>query len=194
VPGPDGIGLPEGGGYGTVHPTTIVIAGVAGVGKSTVMARLEERLAWATLEGDELHPPANVEKMRRGIPLDDADRWPWLDRIGAWIDSRERHGEDAVLTCSALRRDYRDRLRAGRPSVWFALLEAPLPALEARIVARTGHFMPPELLVSQLDVLEPLALDEPGRIVDASRPPDSIADWIIEALTRDGRRIRPAAS
>ncbi len=194
MPGPDGIGLPEGGGYGTVHPTTIVIAGVAGVGKSTVMARLEERLAWATLEGDELHPPANVEKMRRGIPLDDADRWPWLDRIGAWIDGRERHGEDAVLTCSALRRDYRDRLRAGRPSVWFALLEAPLPALEARIVARTGHFMPPELLVSQLDVLEPLALDEPGRIVDASRPPDSIADWIIEALTRDGRRIRPGAS
>ena len=194
MPGPDGIGLPQGGGHGTLHPTTIVIAGVAGVGKSTVMARLAERLGWAMLEGDDLHPPANVDKMRRGIPLDDADRWPWLRRIGAWIDDRERGDQDAVLTCSALRRDYRDRLRANRPSVWFALLEAPREAVEARMVARTGHFMPPELLASQRDALEPLAADEPGRVVDASGPPGAIADGIIDALTRDGRRMRPVAS
>ena len=100
-------------------PVFVVVMGVSGSGKTTLGQGLAERLGWRFQEGDELHPRANVEKMSRGEPLTDEDRWPWLDAIGEWLDERARADENAVLTCSALRRVYRDRLRSGRPGLRF---------------------------------------------------------------------------
>ena len=170
---------------GTTATTTIVVGGVAGVGKTTVMGGLVARLGWASLEGDALHPEANVEKMRAGIRLTHDDRRPWLAAIGAWIGDREARGEDAVVTCSALRRRYRDALRAGNPSVWFAMLEAPRSMLETRIADRRGHFMPADLLASQLDTLEGLEADERGRHIDASGSPADVVARIVAAVVAD---------
>jgi gluconokinase len=162
--------------------TTIVVMGVAGCGKSTVMAALAERLGWATAEGDEFHSPAAVEKMRSGHPLTDDDRWPWLDRIAAWIGEREAAGENALITCSALRRAYRDRLGDGRRSVWFAHLVVPPSTLAGRLEQRQGHYMPPSLLASQLETLEPLEPDESGAALEANRPPAEIVTEILGRL------------
>jgi gluconokinase len=164
---------------------TIVLMGVAGAGKSTVMASLVELLGWPWLEGDALHPPANVEKMAAGMPLSDADRMPWLDAVAGWIGERERERSSSVVTCSALRRDYRDRLRRGHPSIWFVHLQAPVEVLEGRIGQRLGHFMPASMLSSQLDALEPLQPDEPGWAVDALGEPAAIARRIVRALRLD---------
>ena len=161
---------------------TVVLMGVAGSGKSSVMAALVARLAWPTLEGDALHPPANVAKMAAGIPLTDADRAPWLDAIGGWISDCEAERRSALVTCSALRRAYRDTLRRRRSSVWFVHLSAPRDVLEARIQRRDGHFMPASMLDSQLATLEPLEPAEPGSTVDASATPEQIADRIIATL------------
>lgn len=161
-------------------PTTIVVMGVTAAGKSTVMDALADALAWPCAEGDDFHPPSNVAKMRAGIPLDDDDRWPWLDAIAAWIGTQEAAGSSSIVTCSALRRAYRDRLRRGRPSVWFTHLALSRDRLEARLASRPGHFMPPTLLSSQLDTLEPLALDEPGASFDGEGSPAEIAARIIQ--------------
>src|SRR3954468_9428051 len=142
--------------------TSIVVMGVSGSGKSTVAAALVDRLGWEFAEGDDFHPPANVEKMRAGIPLDDDDRWPWLRRLAAWIGEHEKAGRNVVVTCSALKRKYRDVLRDGHPSVWFAHVRADPELIRDRIEHRTGHYMPASLLDSQLAILEPLADDEPG--------------------------------
>ena len=163
----------------------IVLMGVAGAGKSTVMAELVERLGWPWLEGDALHPPANVAKLAAGVPLSDADRAPWLDAVAEWIGDRERERSSGVLTCSALRRAYRDRLRRGHPSVWFVHLGAPVAVLGARIGRREGHFMPASMLASQLATLETLDSDEPGFEVAASGTPGEIADRIVAALHLD---------
>jgi gluconokinase len=165
--------------------TTIVLMGVAGTGKTSVMTALVNRLGWPALEGDSLHPEANVVKMAAGVPLTDADREPWLDEIGAWIGRQERERSNAIATCSALRRRYRDRLRRGHPSVWFVHLSVPREEIEARLAHRTGHFMPPSLLDSQLATLEPLEPDEPGWPIDALPSPTEIADNIITALRLD---------
>jgi len=165
--------------------TTLVVMGVSGVGKSTVMAMLAERLGWPTLEGDALHPPANVAKMAAGEPLTDADRAPWLAEIAAWIGEREAEGVSSIVTCSALRRTYRDALRTGHPSVWFVHLVAPVPTVALRMVDRAGHFMPPALLDSQLEALETLAPDEPGWAVDAAPEPIAIVDEIVARLGLD---------
>jgi gluconokinase len=175
--------------------TTIVLMGVAGSGKSSVMQVLARELGWPTLEGDTVHPPGNVAKMAAGEPLSDADRAPWLEAIASWIAEREGERSSSILTCSALRRSYRDVLRRGQPSVWFVHLVAPVEVLEARMRARRGHFMPPSMLASQLATLEPLAHDEPGSTVDATQPPESIADRIIAALALawirpQGRSVR----
>ncbi|HEY5487082.1 MAG TPA: gluconokinase [Candidatus Limnocylindrales bacterium] len=142
--------------------TTIVLMGVSGSGKSSVMRKLARGLEWPAAEGDAFHSPENVEKMRNGVPLTNGDRLPWLEALAAWIGERERAGENALVTCSALKREYRDRLRRGHPSVWFVHLVAGRSALAARVERRRGHYMPASLLTSQLDTLEPLAPDEPG--------------------------------
>lgn len=160
--------------------------GVAGSGKSTVLAALAERLRWPALEGDTLHPPSNVAKMAAGVPLNDADRGPWLAAIGGWIDERVRARERCLVTCSALRRSYRDALRRGRPSVWFVHLDAPAEVLRIRLATREGHFMPVSMLDSQLATLEPLAADEPGTAIPALATPDDLADEIVQRLRLDG--------
>jgi gluconokinase len=165
--------------------TTIVLMGVSASGKSTVMAELAARLRWPWLEGDALHPAANVARMAAGIPLDDADRAPWLDAVAAWIGQQEAARTSAVVTCSALRRAYRDRLRRGHPSVWFVHLHPPAQVLQRRIEDRAGHFMPASMLASQLETLEPLGADEPGWAVDALGSPGETAEAILTRLSLD---------
>jgi gluconokinase len=165
--------------------TTIVLMGVAGAGKSTVMAALVERLRWPSLEGDAVHPPGNVAKMAAGVPLTDADRAPWLAAISAWISEREEERSSAIVACSALRRRYRDVLRAGHGSVWFIHLDVPQDVLAERIAGRTGHFMPASMLGSQLATLERLGGDEPGSVVSAEDAPAVVADRIVRLLRLD---------
>jgi gluconokinase len=164
------------------HPTYIVVMGVSGSGKTTLATGLSRRLGWEFQEGDELHPPANVEKMSRGEPLSDEDRRPWLEAIGRWIDARTAAGVSAVLTCSALRRSYRDLLRAGRPGVVFCHVTADPGQIRSRIEHRQGHYMPPSLLPSQLATLEPLEADERGVSVSASGDPADVLDRALDAL------------
>ena len=166
-------------------PTCIVVMGVSGSGKTTVAERLAERLGCTYEEGDDHHPEANVEKMRAGIPLDDDDRRPWLEELARWIGEREAAAENSVLTCSALKRSYRDLLRAGNSSVWFAHVAVPQDVLAERLQARTGHYMPPSLLTSQLTTLQPLQPDEPGITVSGTGEPDEVVDEIVEALREE---------
>jgi gluconokinase len=163
-------------------PVYVVVMGVSGSGKTTLGKGIAERLHWRFQEGDELHPRANVEKMSRGEPLTDEDRWPWLDAIGRWLDERAEAGENAVLTCSALRRTYRDRIREGRPGVRFCHVMAPAETLRDRLESRRGHYMPASLLPSQLATLEPLADDEPGVVVSAEGDPAHVLDAALRAL------------
>lgn len=164
---------------------TVVVMGVSGAGKSTVAEALVTATGWTFVEGDELHSDANRAAMAAGRPLRDADRWPWLRRIAAWVGDQEVAGRDAVLTCSALRRTYRDLLRDGHPSVWFAHLVAPPDLLAERIAGRRGHYMPASLLDSQLDTLEPLADDEPGVTVDVRQGSAAVVADVLQALGRE---------
>jgi gluconokinase len=165
-----------------VRTTTIVVMGVSGAGKSTVAAELVARLGWPFAEGDDFHPPENVAKMHAGTPLDDEDRWPWLRRLADWIGEHEAAGRSAVVTCSALKRSYRDLLREGHPSVWFAHVRADPALIHERVERRTGHYMPPSLLGSQLDTLQPLEDDEPGAQISGVDPADQVAEHVLEAL------------
>jgi gluconokinase len=161
---------------------TIVLMGVSASGKSTVMAHLRNRLDWRSAEADEFHPAANIAKMSSGQPLNDDDRWPWLRALAAWIGAREAAGESCVITCSALKRSYRDLLRDGHPSVRFVQLSASIDVLQRRIAQRRGHYMPSSLLASQLETLEPLQPDEPGIVVSSELTPDQIVDAIVASL------------
>lgn len=167
-------------------PSTIVVMGVSGSGKTTVAEGVAERLGWEFAEGDDFHPRANVEKMAAGHSLDDEDRWPWLRSLAEWIDQRERAGRPVVVTCSALKRSYRDLLREGRPSVWFAHVTADAEVLRQRVEHRTGHYMPSSLLDSQLATLEPLEPDESGAAISAVGSPDAVVDALLAALARAG--------
>ncbi len=160
----------------------VVVMGVSGSGKTTIAQGLATRLDWIYAEGDEFHPPANVEKMSQGVALTDEDRWPWLRAIGEWIDSHESGGRSAVITCSALKRAYRDLLREGRPAVRFVQIDVPEEELRRRLDARTGHYMPPSLLPSQLATLEPLQQDEPGVLVHAHGDPQDVVREALDAL------------
>lgn len=164
---------------------TIVVMGVSGSGKSTVMHALATRLGWPAAEGDNFHPRANIEKMRGGRPLSDRDRWRWLDAIAGWIGEQEAAGTNAIVTCSALKRAYRDRLREGHSSVWFAHLAVPTQVIAERLELRAYHFMPPSLLISQLVTLEPLGADEPGSAVPAIGTPGQIVDGLLARLSAD---------
>lgn len=157
----------------------IVLMGVSGVGKTTVGRRLAVDLGWPFYDGDDLHPPANVEKMRRGMPLTDADRVPWLDRLRALIERHLRTGESAVLACSALKAAYRERLKQGEAGVRFVYLKADRALIHARMEARSDHYMPADLLESQFE-----ALEEPtnGLTVDAAASPETIVAWIRNGL------------
>lgn len=173
---------------------TIVLMGVSGSGKSSVLAPLAARLGATAAEGDDFHSAANVERMAAGTPLGDADRAPWLRAIADWIGARERERVDAVVSCSALRRTYRDVLRAGHRSVWFVHLTAAPDELDRRLAERTGHYMPATLLPTQLRTLEPLEPDEPGfELPAAGRTAAEIASEIVERLGRpaSGGRIDP---
>ncbi|MGW0932985.1 gluconokinase [Streptomyces sp. NPDC002644] len=161
-------------------PPVVVVMGVAGTGKTTVGRLLAERLEVTYAEGDEFHPPANIAKMSAGTPLDDEDRAPWLDLIGAWAHERRETG--GVVSCSALKRVYRDRLRAAAPGLFFVHLSGERDLIERRMTARQGHFMPRSLLDSQFATLEPLAADETGVVVDLSGTPDEIAATAETAL------------
>lgn len=161
----------------------IVVMGVSGSGKTTVGRLLADRLQADFVEGDDLHPPANVAKMASGVPLEDADRWEWLDAIAAAARTRRRAGAPVVVTCSALRRVYRERLADGmaeRPRLVF--LRGDFSLIDRRMQVRSGHFMPPALLRSQLDTLEEPDPDERALVIDIDRAPDSIAEAAWRAL------------
>jgi gluconokinase len=166
----------------TLPPLCLVVMGVSGVGKTSVARALVARTGWVFQEGDDLHPEANRAKMAAGHPLDDDDRWPWLRRIADWIGDREAAGEGAVVTCSALKRSYRDLLRDGHPAVRFVHLLADEDVLESRVSHRHHAYMPGSLLRSQLDTLQPLAPDEPGVRVATDGDPDAVADRALRAL------------
>ncbi|RAU95023.1 gluconokinase [Mycobacterium colombiense] len=156
----------------------VVVMGVSGSGKSTVGAALARRLRVPFVDADTLHPPANIAKMAAGEPLDDDDRYPWLERVGEWLAA---HREGAVVSCSALKRAYRDQLRAHCPGVRFLHLSGSAELIGARLAARTDHFMPAALLRSQLDALEPLGPDEAGMTVDVGPGVDAIVDTLVRA-------------
>jgi gluconokinase len=177
-------------GPGPAGTTSIVVMGVSGSGKSTVAAELVARLGWEFAEGDEFHPAANVEKMRAGHPLDDDDRWPWLRTLADWIGEHERAGRSVIVTCSALKGSYRDLLRDGHPSAWFAQVTADAELIRRRIESRTGHYMPPSLLDSQLATLEPLQPDEPGAIISGEGSPEAVVAELLAALDAE-RGIHP---
>ncbi|MFD7919175.1 gluconokinase [Streptomyces sp. NPDC059740] len=158
----------------------IAVMGVAGTGKTTIGPLVAEALGVPYAEGDDFHPPANVAKMSAGTPLDDADRAPWLDAIGAWAHERAGHG--GVVSCSALKRDYRDRLRKAAPGILFLHLTGSRELIEGRMAERKGHFMPTALLDSQFATLEPLGPHEAGVEVDVAGTPQEIAARAVEAL------------
>jgi gluconokinase len=166
-----------------VHAATaplIVVMGVSGSGKSTIGSALAAQLGVHFIDGDDLHPRANVEKMSRGIPLDDSDRLPWLTDIGRTLSDHRATG--LVVACSALKRAYRDLIRWEAPDAVFVHADGPSETIRARLSARPDHFMPATLLVSQLHTLEPLSEAETGFTIDIHRPVDELVDETIRAL------------
>ena len=157
-------------------PSPIVVIGVSGSGKSTVGAALAQRLRVPFVDADTLHPAANIAKMTAGEPLDDDDRHPWLEKVGEWLAD---HGTGGVASCSALKRKYRDVLRAHCPRAEFLHLRGSPELISARLAARSGHFMPAALLPSQFDALEPLGADEHGVTVDAGQDVNVIIDTFL---------------
>jgi gluconokinase len=151
----------------------VVVMGVSGCGKTSVAERLRDRLGLAFAEGDAHHPQANVDKMASGQPLTDEDRRPWLDALVAWTQERDAEGASTVLSCSALRRRYRDVLREADPDTFFVHLHAAFDVLAERMRQR-AHFMPASLLASQLDTLEQLGEGELGVRIDVARPVDEV--------------------
>ncbi|WP_344305301.1 gluconokinase [Nocardioides bigeumensis] len=156
--------------------TPVVVMGVSGSGKSTVTAALAQRLRVPFADGDDLHPEANIAKMSRGEALDDGDRFPWLEAVGRWLADHEHGG---VIACSALRRTYRDQLRRHVADVLFVHLDGSPEIFQRRQAGRSGHFMPPSLLASQLATLEPLEPDEHGLVIDVDQSVDAIVDQFM---------------
>ncbi|WP_351223868.1 gluconokinase [Streptomyces sp. NPDC002133] len=163
-------------------PHVVVVMGVAGTGKTTIGPLLAEAMGVPYAEGDDFHPADNIAKMTAGVPLDDADREPWLDAIGQWAHGRA--GLGGVVSSSALKRKYRDRLRAAAPDAVFLHLTGDRALIEQRMAERKGHFMPTTLLDSQFATLQPLQEDEPGVPVDVSGSPEEITERAVAALRR----------
>ncbi len=173
----------------TTSQPLIAVMGVSGSGKTTVGERLATALGLAYADGDDLHPAANIAKMTAGIPLDDADRLPWLDAMGHWLAAHEDRG--AVVSCSALKHEYRDRLRAAASGLYFVALDVPRAELVRRMTTRTRHFMRVELLDSQLAILQPLTAQEYGRTVDATRDVDTVVHEVLAALDPGSAGTQP---
>ena len=171
-------------------PPVLVVMGVSGVGKTTIAKELAARLGWTFEEGDALHPEANVAKMHAGIPLTDTDRKPWLERVAAWIDGQRAAKQPGIITCSALKRSYRDIIIGDRPEVRLVYLRGGHDLIAERLSGRSGHFMPPSLLQSQIDTLEEPAAGEDPLTVDVGPPASAVADEIIRLLggSNDARR------
>jgi len=176
------------------HPVDVVM-GVSGVGKTTLAKAWATAIGATFLEGDDLHPQRNREKLQRGEPLDDDDRWPWLDALGRAAAAGREHGR-VVVSCSALRRRYRERLRLHLPSVTFVFLDAPRDLVSGRVATRAGHFAAPSLLASQFETLDPPGADEPDILrLDATATPSELLDALQAALVGNamdgaaGRRL-----
>lgn len=163
---------------------SIVVMGVSGSGKSTIASALAKGLSFQFIEGDALHPPANVEKMSLGRALTDDDRRPWLREIGHQLNEALAHGPGCVVACSTLKRSYRDTLRSAVPETFFVMLNGPYALIRSRLEARPHAFMPVSLLASQFAALEPLGNDERGMSVDVSSPPQAIVSQIETELHR----------
>jgi len=169
------------------HPgvAAIVVMGVSGAGKSTVGRLIAARLGCPFRDADSFHPAANIEKMSRGEPLTDEDRWPWLRAIAAWIAQHRAAQTTCVVTCSALKRAYRDIVTDHqRADVRLIYLKGEFALIDARLKGRTGHFMPPGLLRSQFDALEEPASEEHTITVSIDATPKEIAERVLESLTR----------
>lgn len=162
-------------------PLHLVFMGVSGSGKSTVARAVQQELGWEYAEGDDFHPPANVAKMRQGTPLTDADRWGWLESLAGWTAERDAKGEPTIIACSALRRAYRDVLRRGGEGTFFVHCTGDKHMILERMSARE-HFMPPSLLESQLDILEPLEPDEQGMDVEPALAVDLIVAQVLDRI------------
>jgi gluconokinase len=162
--------------------TILVVMGVSGSGKTTIASALAQHLGWPFKDGDELHPAANIAKMRAGHALDDHDRWPWLARIADWIDARRAAGSCGVITCSALKRSYREFLIKGRPAVRFVYLRGDASLIATRLAVRSGHFMPSGLLASQFAALQEPGPDEHAIRVEIDQPVSEIVAAIVVAL------------
>ena len=164
------------------NPCALIVMGVAGSGKSTIGEALAARLGWRYEDGDRFHPASNVAKMSAGQPLTDEDRWPWLKAIADEIDRLSTHHERAVVACSALRRVYRDILVHGRPDIAIVYLQGTQALIAERLGRRKGHFMPPGLLASQFETLEPPTSDEHPITVSIDAPVEAIVDDIVSHL------------
>ncbi|HYP32109.1 MAG TPA: gluconokinase [Burkholderiaceae bacterium] len=163
-------------------PVVLVLMGVSGSGKTTVARIIAERLRWPFEEGDALHPPANVAKMAAGHPLTDEDRAPWLAKVADWVDARLDAGESGVITCSALKRKYRELIDRRGERVEFVYLHGSRELIATRLATRQGHFMPSSLLDSQFATLEEPADDEPVIRVEIGAAPESVAGDVLAAL------------
>ncbi|MEY9941164.1 gluconokinase [Streptacidiphilus sp. MAP5-3] len=165
-------------------PTVVVVMGVSASGKTTFGRLLAQRLGVAFVEGDDFHSAESLVKMTAGHALDDADRAPWLEVLADWIRGTRREHRGCVLVCSALKVEYRDLLLAASPGVWFLHLALDREVARERISRRTGHFMPPELLDSQYDALQPLRAGEPGLTMDATADTAANLDLVQSAVNR----------
>ncbi len=166
-----------------VWPAVLIVMGVSGSGKSTVSSLLVQHLHWEFEDADWLHPPSNVDKMHRGIPLTDEDRWPWLRAVADWIDRTRRAGGHGVIACSALKRRYRDVLIGDRADVRLVYLKGDETLIARRLATRHEHFMPPSLLHSQFEALEEPGADENPIIVSIEPPPHEIVARILSGLS-----------
>lgn len=160
-------------------PMIVILMGVSGAGKTTVGELLAARMGWPFYDGDAFHPPANVEKMRRGIPLTDADRWPWLEALRDHVRALADEGRSAVVACSALKASYRDLLLSAGDQARIVYLKGTPALIDARLRARSGHFFDPALLASQFE-----ALEEPADViaVDVAPPPERVVAEIVRRL------------
>lgn len=168
------------------QPRHVVVMGISGSGKTTIATRLTERLGWVFAEADDFHPAANITKMTAGTPLTDQDRWPWLESMRDWMTAQAQAGRSTVVTCSALKRSYRDILTQAEGRVRFVHLLGDTDLILDRMKTRSGHFMPESLLPSQISTLEPLEPDEQGVRIENTGTPDQVTDLVINQLDLHG--------